>query len=388
MNIFDKRPLSLILCITLGSFVFFSFYESLFLRITSVFIILTAIILSFINPLKKHINPILVRIAAISSLLAILCSFIYFDLWFKAYERYDGEAHIVGEVQEIKHSSYSSSVIISTSDINGKLFSKYKLTVYLNNEEYYGYSIGSKVKLKGEIVPFSNSDSFDANGYYTSRGISGSVKEVTEFNIIDSGEYPISYKIKDFRESICRRIIINSNKDVGGLLCALLLGEKDYLPLGVKTDFSRIGISHILALSGMHLAILAIGFSKLMMFMKLGKKPATILTILFTALYMILTGLSLSVMRAGFMLIISAVLFLLGNTKDSMTSLFVSVSLICIFQPYAIFDLSLWLSAFATLGIVVMSEYQSEKYEKPSFLRWIFTIVRIAPKNLMTARTT
>jgi len=173
MNIFDKRPLSLILCITLGSFVFFSFYESLFLRITSVFIILTAIILSFINPLKKHINPILVRIAAISSLLAILCSFIYFDLWFKAYERYDGEAHIVGEVQEIKHSSYSSSVIISTSDINGKLFSKYKLTVYLNNEEYYGYSIGSKVKLKGEIVPFSNSDSFDANGYYTSRGISG-----------------------------------------------------------------------------------------------------------------------------------------------------------------------------------------------------------------------
>lgn len=373
MKIFDKRPLSLILCIMLGTFVLFSFYDILAIRITLLLSILTLFILSFITPVKKRFNVIFMRVYAICACVTILFSFIYFDLWFKAHDRYEGEVTVIARVEDIKPSSYNNAIYLKTDRVNDTPFSEYNLILYLDKNEYYGFSIGSKVKLTGVIEAFTNEQNFDAESYYTARGISGVINNISCFEITDIGSYPLSYKITDFRESICRRIIYASNKDVGGLLCALLLGEKDYLPIGTKLDFSRIGISHILALSGMHLAILAIGFSRLLKFFKVGKKPATLFTIIFTLLYMTLTGFSVSVTRAGIMLIVSSLLFLLSQTHDSMTSLFIAVSIICIIEPYSIFDISLWLSAFATLGIVVMTEYHNEKYKKASFLNWLFT---------------
>jgi ComEC/Rec2-related protein len=305
--------------------------------------------------------------------MSILASFLYFDLWFFADKRYSDEVLIEGQIEEFDTSSYRTEILLKTESIDGNSAERHKLIVYVDKNEYYGFSIGTHVELTGRIEAFSSGTDFDAKSYYTARGISGVVNEVSDFRITDVGEYPLSYKITDFRNSIARRIIFNSDKDTGGLFCALLLGAKEYLPKGTKLDFSRIGISHILALSGMHLAILAIGLTKLIMFFGVNKKRATVFTIIFTVLYMILTGLSVSVMRAGIMLIISSLLFLLERTRDSMTSLFLSVTLICIFEPYAVFDISLWLSAFATLGIVVFSEYNSEKYHKASFFRWIYT---------------
>lgn len=369
MKIFNKRPLSLILCIMLGVFVFFSLFENSYFRILLVSVTFLALIFSFIIRKRK----IFLRALTILSLVSIVFSYVYFDLWFKAYDRYEGEATVIGTIESFDNSSYNAVLQIKTSNINDTRFSRYNIIVYLDKDEYYGYSIGSKVKLKGVIESASRSENFDAESYYNSRGISGFINDVTYFEITDVGEYPISYKIKDFRNSMCRKIIYNSNENVGGLLCALLLGEKDYLPVGTKLDFSRIGISHILALSGMHLAILTIGLTKLLRFLRVGKKTATVFGIFFTIFYMILTGFSVSVTRAGLMLIISSLLFLFSRTKDSMTSLFTAVTVICIAEPYSIFDTSLWLSAFATLGIVVFGEYLSAKYTKSSFFKWILT---------------
>ena len=374
MKIFDKRPLSLVLCIMLGAFVLFSFYSRLLPRIILISLGLATLIITFIPAIRKRLSSVvIIRVASVCAFLAILFSFLYFDLWFKAYDRYDGDVTVVGTVQNITPNSYTNALYVKTDNINGTPLSEYDLIVYVDKNLYYGFSVGSKIKFNGTIEAFTNEKDFDAESYYTSLGISGVINEVKVFEIIDNGKYPFSYLVSDFRGTICRNIIYNSNKDVGGLLCALLLGEKQYLPTGTKLDFSRIGISHILALSGMHLAILAVGFSKLLRFFKVGKKTSTLFTVIFTVFYMALTGFSVSVTRAGLMLIVSSILFLLSRTHDSITSLFVAVFIICIIEPYSIFDISLWLSAFATFGIVVMSEYNSTKYEKASFLRWITT---------------
>lgn len=374
MRIFYKRPLSLILCIMLGAFVFFSFYEHAPIRLTAISLIVIFLIFTFIKPSLFREKNVFLRVLAICSLISMLFSFLYFDLWFKAYERYEEDVKIVGTVEEIQRNSYSAQILIKTDDINGTAFSNYKLIAYVNNEKYYGYSIGSRVEFTGTIEGFTALDtSFDVKSYNFSHGISGIVRTTDNFKILDIGKPTFSHKIWSLRQTLCRRLIYASGADIGGLLSALLLGEKSYLPSGTKLNFSRIGISHVLALSGLHLAILALGFSRLLALLRVGKKEATVTTIIFTLLYMAVTGFSVSVVRAGIMLIVSSLLYLLARTKDSMTSLFVSVSLICLLEPYSIFDLSLWLSAFATLGIVVMSEYQSEKYSKPSFAKWLIT---------------
>ncbi len=358
----------------LGSFVFFSFYENTALRIAAISLVFLFLVFTFITPGFFSKKKIFARIAAILAMVSMSFSFIYFDLWFKAYDRYEKKVKIVGTIEEMERHSYTTEILIRTDNIDDTAFSNYKLTAYINHELYYGFSVGSTVEFKGVIEEFSSSDSsFDIQSYNFSRGISGVIYEIEDFRILDIGKPTLSHKISSFRQKICRRLISSSNAEIGGLLAALLLGEKSYLPSGTQLDFSRIGISHILALSGMHLAILALGFSRLLAFFKLGKKQSTAITIIFTLLYMTATGFSVSVVRAGIMLITSSLLYLLARSRDSMTSLSVSVTLICIIEPYSIFDLSLWLSAFATLGIVVMSEYQSRSYTKPSFFRWLVT---------------
>lgn len=371
MNIFNKRPLSLILCITLGAFVFSSFYDDVFSRTALIFVAIIAFSLSFLKNIRKHASPVLIRIIAVCSIIATLFSFIYFDLWFKAYDRFEGDVKIVGKIEEIEYKSQRSSVLVKTSEIENASLSRYKLIVYLDNEEYYGYSIGSSVEIVGTITSFTSDEDFDSETFYNAKGVSGYINDVQTFKITDVGEYTLSYKITDLRESVCRRIISSSNADTGGLLCAFLLGERSYLPTGTTLDFLRTGLTHMLALSGMNLVILFAGFKKFLLFCRVGKKPTTFLTIIFTLFYIVLTGLPMSVVRAGFMLIISSALFLFQKSYDSMTALFVSVAVICIIEPYAIYDLSLWLSALATLGIVVFVEFTAENAKKPSFLKMI-----------------
>lgn len=374
MNIFNKRPLSLILCVMLGSFVFFAFCDITWANTITLIILLIALICTFITPIKIRIKYVFSRVIIVCAILSVIASSIYFDMWFKVYNRYSNEVNLVGTIIEMEDYTYQKGVVIKTENINEDYFSNYKLMAYIESDNYYGFSIGSKVSIKGKIDSLKAEDSnFDMEIYYAAQGISGIVTEISEFTILDVGDYPFEYKISRFRENICRKIVYTSNEDVGGLLCALLLGDRTMLPRGLQLDFSRIGISHILALSGMHLAILAIGLSKLLQFFKLRKKPATAITILFTVFYMAITGFSVSVTRAGLMLIISSLLYLLARTRDSLTSLCIAVFVICVLQPYAVYDLSLWLSAFATLGIVVMSEYQSEKYSKQSFFKWLKT---------------
>ena len=157
-----------------------------------------------------------------------------------------------------------------------------------------------------------------------------------------------------------------SDEESGGLLCALLFGEREYLASETRYDFTRAGMSHVLALSGMHLALLSFAIDMILSRLGIMKKPRKIAQILFVLIYMILTGFPASVMRAGIMLIISSLLFLLSHRSDSITTLFVAVTVILIVEPYAAYDIGLWLSALATLGILLFAEfYESEQNKAP-----------------------
>lgn len=375
MNILYKRPLCTVLSIALGSFVFFSVYENKTARFSLILIFIFAFLLTFIKRFKQAIPTVLTRVCCIVSLIAILFSYIYFDLWFKAYDKYDGAVTVEGTVSEIKSNDYSSTIYFKTDKIEGHSIGNYKLIAYVDRDYTYNCIAGSRIKIVGKIEEFASGEDFDALSYYTSRGYSGVINEAEYFEHSEETDISLSHRISDLRKLICNTVIKISDGNTGGLFSALVMGERDYLPLGTKVDFGRIGLSHVLALSGMHLAILTIGLSRLLKFLGLGKKTTTVISIIFTLLYMTLTGFSVSVTRAGVMLICSALLYLVARTKDSMTSLFIAVTLIILVTPYAIFDTSLWLSAFATLGIVVFSEFQNGKVLINPFINWFLTSI-------------
>ena len=368
MNIFEKRPLCLILCIGLCGFLLFTF-ENQILKIATIAIAILLGILSLFLRKDKY-KHIVAAFSAGAVLLGAIASFLYFDLYFKAYNLYEGEVEIVGTVEEVSESSsYSQRLLIQAESLNGSP-STYRFYAYPTKAEASGIIEGTRISFKANLDGFSN-ESYTFN---LSDGINAYASDLSEISILEYTDGTPRMVFARVREYLTRYTINLSDGQTGAILSALLLGERDYLPDQLQLDFRRIGISHILALSGMHLAILSLGIEKALTFLQVKKKLRVGITAFFVLIYMALTGFSVSVVRAGVMLILSSVLYLLGRTKDSLTSLSVAVLVICIFTPYAIMDISLWLSALATFGIIAFSEYSSggenPKTKREAFIRY------------------
>ncbi len=126
---------------------------------------------------------------------------------------------------------------------------------------------------------------------------------------------------------------------------ALLLGDRTLVHPETRDTFDLGGASHLLAASGLHLAII-------LALMKWGLKIKNRKWLLIAALlYCIVTGFRVSMVRASIMLTLS--LIKLPFLRNRFTRLFVALAIILIIWPYAIWSVSLWLSFTCTLGILL-----------------------------------
>ena len=354
MNIFDKRPLSLILCIMLGGFVFFSFTIPAY-KIAIPVIAIAIFVLSFFILNKEKSKIILMRLGALVLLLASIFSYLYFDVYFPIYKRYDEEAEIIATVEDINTTTVPIEVTLVTTSVNSNDEVGFKILLYTDVDTIKNVSQGAEIRIIAKLEGYEFSES-----YLKSLEISATITHVSEIELISVNNFNNTYNPQKYRNELAKEIIINTDAKTGGLLSALLLGEGDYLNAQTSLDFKRTGTSHILALSGMHLAILTLTISKLFSLLRFNKKSRKIIEIIFVILYMTLTRFSPSIVRSGLMLIISALLFLLSQKSDSISSLFIAVTLICIFDPCTVFDISLWLSMLATFGILILSEFNNQ----------------------------
>ena len=350
MKILEKRPLALILCIMLGGFSFFADFEwEIKLIVSAVSLLLIGIIFIFDN-LKKGRNAL-----TVISLAALCISVLLSLLWTKTFypeKIYGTETQIEATVYDIDNSSSTTSVmVIKTDKINGKR-DKHTFLLYVDKE------LGVKVRKYDviSITAYVNEFSVDSKSYYTSSGYSAICQNVTELSVIGKNEDKVDAFLDSLRLKICNRLKMRTNFETGAFLSALIVGDRTDLSGNTRLNFARLGISHILALSGMHLAILSVALNMLLTKLGVSKKPRVAVLSLAVLFYMGLTGFSASVVRAGCMLIISGVLYLLMAKSDPLTALTISVFIIVVANPCSVFDLSLWLSAFATLGVIVFAE--------------------------------
>ena len=375
MKILEKRPLAIILCVMLGGFSFFAGFSWQFkLVISSLPLLAIAIIYLFEN-LKQGRKPIVI-LSLVALCVALLLSALWSALFYPA-QYYDKTVKLEGRIYDIDHSGTSSSkMIFKTDKINGK---KDRHTLILNIDKYKvtEFRKYDVVIMDAVISEFSNSDDgFDGKSYYVSNGYSAYISDVEAFEIIENKPDRIDAFFKGLQLKISNKLKLTTDYETGAFLSALIVGDRSDLSGNTKLNFARLGISHILALSGMHLAILSVGVNLLLVRLGVKKKLRVTIMILLVSFYMGLTGFSASVVRSGLMLIISSMLFLLSTKADSLTSLAISVSLIVAFSPTSVFDLSLWLSAFATLGVIVYSEIAEKNDANHSFPRKIWIVFK------------
>ena len=216
---------------------------------------------------------------------------------------------------------------------------KYHSTqIYIDVKKEVEFQYGDKVILQGEFQKGSNARNtggFDYQLYLKSISIYGTLN-VNKYEIVSSKNVTVLEKgINDVKLAINQKIEGALEEEEQQIVKGLLLGDTTVLEEDLQEQFQIANISHVLAVSGMHVVYIIMGIE--IFFRKwLGKRKVKYIMILAVIFYVSITGATSSIVRAGIMGILSILSFLVYRKKDIWTSIAFSLLCILIQNPYAI----------------------------------------------------
>ena len=255
-------------------------------------------------------------------------------------------------ISNVKNKKYSD---IYTIKIKDKKF-------YLNikKTENIDLEYGDRINLTGNFIEPEtqrNYRGFDYRKYLKTQGIYGNinVNNITKIqNIGLSPKISILKRINSISNKIKNIFKENFNEKISNVILGMLLGYTDEIDLNVKEDFSKSNISHILAVSGMHVGYVIL-FCNIIFSKLFGKRKTYFITIIVLIFYMFLTGLSPSVVRASIMACFMLFSKLIYRKSDVWTNISISLLSMLIYNPFCIGNISLILSYVGTIGILTYS---------------------------------
>lgn len=256
-------------------------------------------------------------------------------------------------------------VVLLSEAVRGEISieenAKIRLNVYPSKENVNDqrYKKGDILEIAGVVeIPRGkrNPAGFDYRLYLARRGIHYTLS-TTQTDIEKVGEKRLS-KISSFMEFVRNRVHAVFSESVGdregALMIAMMLGDRWLLPYDLTIDFRQTGLSHIIAISGLHVGFILLVLDKILKVLPLSKKLAIILKMGVLWLYCILTGATPSVLRAVFMATVYLGAKLAGRRPDALNSLALAGLGILIIRPSDLFDIGFQLSFGAVLGMILL----------------------------------
>ena len=240
--------------------------------------------------------------------------------------------------------------------------------LYLDVNQKLGSNIkyGDYIIIQGEFKEpekATNYKGFDYSEYLKTLKVYGTVK-AKKINILKENSNNILFTISNNIFVKIKQIVReNMSDEKANLLLGILVGYKTEISEELQENFKESNISHILAVSGLHVSYIIIAINQLLEKAQ-GKRNAKILTIFFIIVYMFITNFSPSVVRAGIMGIISIVAKLTYNKNDIWTAISFSLLCILIYNPYLITSAGVLLSYGGTIGIILFQKSVSQIFKK------------------------
>lgn len=278
--------------------------------------------------------------------------FARYELQYASILRYSGatvsvQAHLE-EKPEWKNGSYT--YLFQTDQINGE---NLRTGIRMYSWEELPISPYDTVRMTAVLGPSWNSE--DMRMYALSSGVLLQAEEVALLSVTPAeGELPLRYRIVQLRERLSASISENLGAENAGLLRGILFGDKSGITEEITQDFRQLGISHLLAVSGLHMSVWAMTLFSLLNKARLRRRSAALVTAGFVLFFMALTGFTPSVMRSGLMLLLYLGAFWFKRKPDSLNSLGASLLIILCLNPFDAGSVGLILSALATFGILTL----------------------------------
>lgn len=249
--------------------------------------------------------------------------------------------------------SYLTSYEVRLTSVNGEEANGLVLlTCHYVSDLQAGYSLEATVTVTS--LDEAAGDGYDATALLGD-GYSAGLLSEAETDVTVTGEDAggLSVRVGALR----RRLAVRLNQltpEAEGLPSALLLGDKTALSDSVRRDFSRAGVSHLLAISGLHVTLLFGMLEGLLRLLRLPKRVRAVVLFVCALGYLTLLGFPPSATRAVVMLGAVYLSYLLSARADPLTSLGLAGALILAVTPYAVADAGFWMSYLATLGLVAV----------------------------------
>ena len=251
--------------------------------------------------------------------------------------------------------------------------------------------LGSRVIVRGRVMYFAHAENegqFDARAYYASLGYDFQLtnaellKVSREADRLAEGLFRLREDAKAFFKAYMR-------EENAGILSAMVLGEKSALDGDIRMLFQRNGIAHILAISGLHISLLGMGFYRLLRKCFLPIWVCCGAGVGMLLLYGKMVGVGSSVFRACGMCMILLFAQLLGRSYDLLTAMAVTALLLVLQKPDSVQQAGFLLSYGAVLGLTLFlpvfqteTEYRIQKILQEKLLPGIGILLVTLPVQL------
>ena len=243
-------------------------------------------------------------------------------------------------ISAVPHSSVVGASVYATWDDQN--------VVIYGPEELLDCRPGDLVTMTAEVEQTSRSALSGEGLFFRARGANYVIFAKSELTIV-RGEPAWPETVSMWLQE---RIQTLYQGEEAGFLMAILTGERSGLTFSTRNELSVAGLSHAIAVSGMHVSMLLMLISFLC-----GKNPrlTALLGIPAVIAFALVTGASASVCRAAFMHILLLTAPLFGRDHDTLTSLSAAALVLLLINPWAVADASFQLSFAAVLGLITLS---------------------------------
>lgn len=296
----------------------------------------------------------------------------------------------VGTVDEIQNIKSGKALVLSNVRMmntdSEKSISCEKILIYDGSKQnlFDKSRKGNAIECTGSYSSFEragNPGEFDEFAYYGSRNIGGRV--FADSYAVRDDRYDFLQNVLDeFRQKMAERLFEVMEEDDAGLMCAMLLGEKAYLPDEEKELYQRMGIGHMLVISGLHISLLGAGLFFFLRSFVMPMKQAVILTVVFLLAYGKFTGFELAASRAVLMMCCALFARYAGRCYDPLSALSLSGIITLIQEPEQLFQCGFLLSYTAVSGILLFAPVMERAKIKNKLAQAFFSSASVSAVTL------
>ena len=277
--------------------------------------------------------------------LSLIYSFIFINFIIVKSEYKDSDKNLYGTVIDYKKSKDKTTIWLKGKE---KVLVNYYSDINVSYGDYiYVYGVFKKPKENG------NFNLFNYKRYLLSNKINY-VVTASKITIIKKNDN-VFYKLKN---NLLKRIE-SANRSKGYIL-AFLYADKSLIEKDIYTKYQKIGVSHLFAVSGMHVSLISIVLLKLLN--KIKERKRYIIVSIFLSIYLFLTNFTISMVRATFQFILFFINKSFKLNIDNSNLVILLFSILVIINPYNIYNIGFLFSFIISFTLIRCSKLIKGKF--------------------------